>query len=180
MQNIKRYGAVSIALHWIMVILIVLTYAFMEFKGIFPKNSAGRDFMKQAHFVVGLTILVLVGFRIVVNAIFRAPPVEPPPPAWQLQLAKAMHVALYVLMVGLPVLGWLTLSAKGEAIPFWGMDLAPLVGPSESLGKLFKKIHEAGATIGYVLIGTHAAAALFHHYVMRDSTLLRMLPGRKG
>ncbi|MDR2154682.1 MAG: cytochrome b/b6 domain-containing protein, partial [Burkholderiaceae bacterium] len=55
-----------------------------------------------------------------------------------------------------------------------------LIGPDKALGKQIKEVHETVATIGYGLIGLHAAAALFHHYVMRDNTLLRMLPARKG
>jgi cytochrome b561 len=87
-----------------------------------------------------------------------------------------MHVALYVLMIGLPLVGWLILSASGKPVPFFGLQLPALVGENKALADLFKEIHETGGTVGYFLIGLHAAAALFHHYVVRDNTLRRMLP----
>jgi cytochrome b561 len=89
-----------------------------------------------------------------------------------------MHILLFALMIGMPLAGWLLLSASGKPIPFFGLELQALTGESKSLAKLVKEIHETGGTVGYFLIGLHAAAALFHHYIVRDNTLLRMLPGR--
>ena len=87
-----------------------------------------------------------------------------------------MHFALYVLMIGLPLGGWLILSASGKPVPFFGLQLPALVGESKDLADLFKEIHETGATVGYFLIGLHAAAALYHHFFVRDDTLRRILP----
>jgi cytochrome b561 len=89
-----------------------------------------------------------------------------------------MHIALYLLMIAMPLLGWLTLSAQGKPVPFFGLQLPQLVGASKSVAGWFKELHESGGTIGYFLVGLHAAAALFHHYVVRDNTLRRMLPQR--
>ena len=173
----RRYTPITIGLHWVMLLLIVAIYATMELKGIFPKDSGARDTLKQLHYTLGLSALALVFARILVNLFTRAPQVIPDPPRWQKVSAKSMHVALYALMIMLPVLGWLILSAKGQAIPFWGVDLPPLIGANASLGKWLKNVHEFGATAGYFLVGAHAAAALFHHYVIRDNTLARMVPG---
>ena len=172
-----RYAPITIGMHWVMLLLMVAIYATMELKGIFPKGSDSREAMKQLHYMLGLSALAFVLARILVNRVTRAPQVVPDPPRWQKLSAKSMHVALYVLMIGLPVLGWLILSAKGQAIPFWGYDLPPLIGANASLAKWLKNVHEFGATAGYFLIGAHAAAALFHHYVIRDNTLARMVPG---
>ena len=60
-----------------------------------------------------------------------------------------------------------------------GMQLPQLVGESKSVADWTKELHEAGGTIGYFLIGLHAAAALFHHYIVRDNTLRRMLPSHE-
>jgi cytochrome b561 len=79
-------------------------------------------------------------------------------------------------MILTPLVGWLVLSARGKPIPFFGLELPALLGASEALGKILKEIHEAGGTGGYFLIGLHAAAALFHHYVLKDDTVRRMLP----
>ena len=106
------------------------------------------------------------------------PVIEPTPPAWQNHLAALVHLLLYALMIALPLLGWLVLSAKGESIPFFGMQLPPLIGENVSLGKQLKEVHETIATVGYFIIGLHALAALFHHYVVRDNTLKLMMPRR--
>ena len=89
-----------------------------------------------------------------------------------------MHAALYLLMVGMPLGGWLILSAEGKRVPFFGLQLPPLEGEKKDLAKVAEEIHETAGVVGYWLIGLHAAAALFHHYAMRDNTLRRMLPFR--
>jgi cytochrome b561 len=78
---------------------------------------------------------------------------------------------------GEPIAGWVILSASGKTIPFYGLELPALVGPSKALSEQVKELHETVATIGYFLIGLHALAALYHHYVRKDDTLRRMLPG---
>ena len=176
-NNTDRYGSLSIGLHWLMLLLIAAVYACIELRGNFPKGSDMRAVLKTWHFMLGLTVLVLVVFRTAVNFGVAVPRIRPEPPKWQSLVAKLMHLALYVLMIGMPLLGWLTLSAQGKAVPFFGMQLPQLVGASDSVADWAKEIHEAGGTIGYFLIGLHAAAALFHHYVVRDNTLRRMLPG---
>jgi cytochrome b561 len=101
------------------------------------------------------------------------------PPGWQGRSAGLMHSALYGFMIGMPLAGWLLLSAAGKPIPFFGFYWPALIGESKSAAEFIKDIHETGGTVGYFLIGFHAAAALFHHYVMRDGTLRRMLPGQE-
>ena len=91
-------------------------------------------------------------------------------------VAKLTHLALYAIMIGMPLLGWLVLSAAGKPIPFFGLELPALIGQNKPLASQLKDIHEVVGTAGYFLIAAHAAAALFHHYVQRDNTLLRMWP----
>jgi cytochrome b561 len=81
-------------------------------------------------------------------------------------------------MLAMPIAGWLLLGASGKPIPFFGIDLPALIGESKSLARLIKEVHETGGTVFYLLIGLHAAAALHHHYFVRDNTLRRMLPFR--
>lgn len=98
---------------------------------------------------------------------------------WQMLASTAMHYALYVLVIAAPLLGWLALSAQGKPIPFFGYELPALTGPDKGLARTIKEVHETLGSTGYFLIGAHALAALFHHYVIADNTLLRMLPGRR-
>jgi cytochrome b561 len=174
----QRYSPLSIGLHWAMLILLVAVYAAIELRGEFPKGSDAREMMKTWHFMLGLSVFVLVWIRLVANVMGPTPRIEPEPPRWQALIGKAMHLALYALMVGMPLAGWLLLSAEGKPIPFFGLHLPALVAESKTLADTVKEIHETGGTIGYFLIGLHAAAALYHHYFVRDNTLLRMLPKR--
>jgi cytochrome b561 len=135
--------------------------------------------MKTWHFMLGLSVLALALLRLLVNVTRSAPPIVPEPPKWQQLSAKLMHLALYALMLGTPLLGWLLLSAAGKPIPFFGLQLPALIAQSKDTAGFIKEIHETVANAGYLLIGLHAAAALYHHYGVRDNTLQRMLPGRR-
>jgi cytochrome b561 len=86
---------------------------------------------------------------------------------------------LYAFLILMPLLGWLTLSAAGKAIPFFGLELPALIGPDKALAESIEDLHGTIGTLGYYLIGLHAAAALYHHYFVQDDTLRRMLPLRK-
>jgi cytochrome b561 len=174
----ERYGSLSIGLHWLMLLLLVAVYTCMELSDFYPKGSDARSGLRTWHFMLGLSVFVLVWVRLLWRLTGEVPRIEPLPPGWQMLLAKSMHLALYVFMIGMPIAGWLTLSAQGKPIPFFGLYLPALIAESKSAADLIKQIHETGATVGYFLIGMHAAAALFHHYYVRDNTLRRMLPGR--
>ncbi len=177
-NNRDGYGWLSLSLHWLMLALLAAAYATMEFKGAFAKGSPGREAMAFWHYSLGMTVFALVWLRLALRLAGSAPEVAPPLPTWQARTARIAQGLLYVLMVGLPVFGWLTLSAKGTPVPWFGFELPALVDTNRALAKTFKDIHETAATVGYVVVGLHAAAALLHHYVMRDNTLRLMLPQR--
>ncbi|MEX6503182.1 cytochrome b [Pseudomonas zhanjiangensis] len=174
-----RYGKLSIGLHWLMLLLIAAVYFTMEYRGLFPKGSDGRALMKQLHFLLGLSILALVWLRILARLIAPTPRILPTPHALQARLAKLMYLALYLLMICTPLLGWLILSAEDKPIPFFGLELPALLAKDHALAKQFEHWHVRIAEAGYWLIGLHAAAGLFHHHVRRDNALRIMLPGRE-
>jgi cytochrome b561 len=128
--------------------------------------------------MLGMLVLVFVWLRIALRILGPTPSIQPTPAKWQELIAKLMHLALYVLMIGQPLLGWLILSANGDPIPFFGLQLPALIAENKDLVDVLKEVHETSGTVGYFLVGLHAAAALFHHYITRDNTLVRMLPGR--
>ncbi|QHS11533.1 cytochrome b [Sinimarinibacterium sp. NLF-5-8] len=174
-----RYPKTLIALHWLTLLLIVAVYVLIEFRDIYPKGTPGRDAMKYWHFVLGLTIFALTFVRLVARARVTMPMISPPPPGWMDTLGRAAHFVLYAFLIGMPFLGWLTLSAKGAVIPFWGLELPSLLEVDKAVAKQLEEIHATVGTVGYALIGLHASAALLHHFMMRDNTLRRMLPGRE-
>jgi cytochrome b561 len=174
----QRYSSLSIWMHWIVFLLMVAIYATIELREFFPKGSDPRNALKTWHFMLGISVFALVWIRLVAVAISRIPAIVPKPPHWQMLVAKATHGMLYLLMITMPILGWLLLSASGKPIPFFGIELPALIGESTAWAETLKEIHETGGSVGYFLIGLHATAGLFHHYVMRDNTLVRMLPKR--
>ena len=179
-QNAPRYPTATIALHWAMLLLLAAVYAAINLREYFPKGSDIREGLKAWHFMLGLTVLVLVLGRIVLRLLATTPPITPKPPVWQTLAARGVHLALYALMVAMPLAGWTILSAEGATIPFYGLDLPKLVAPDKPLADWLVEIHQTVGTIGYWLIGLHAAAALAHHYFWKDDTLHRMLPWRQG
>lgn len=179
MSMTSRYPRPLIALHWLTLLLLVAVYCLMEFRGAFPRGSEPRELMKMLHYSFGLTVLLLVLPRLVLRLRGPLPAITPPPSAALRVSAAAGHVALYLFMLGMPLGGWLLMSAEGGAIAFFGLAVPPLVAPDKALAHLVEDLHETGAKVGYFLVGLHAAAALWHHLVRRDDTLRRMLPGAR-
>lgn len=174
-----RYGSLTIGLHWLMLLLFVAVYGTIELRELFEKGSDPREALKTWHFMLGMLVFVLVWLRLAARLSGPTPAIQPEPPNLQRLSAKLLHLALYVLMIGMPLTGWLLLSAAGKPIPFFGLELPALIGENKDLGKQIKELHEFFGTVGYYLIGLHAVAALYHRYIVRDNTLTRMLPEQK-
>ncbi|MGZ9100616.1 MAG: cytochrome b [Brevundimonas sp.] len=167
------FSGFSIALHWLMLLLLAAVFACIELRELYPRGSDIREGLKTWHFMLGLSVFVLVWIRLIAR--WRTPWLAPEA-GWTRWPAAAAHIALYGGMIALPLLGWLILSAEGETIPFFGLSLPPLVAPDEALAERIEDLHKTIGELGYWLIGLHAAAALFHHYMLKDGTLARMLP----
>lgn len=173
-----RYGRFSIVIHWATLAILVAVYACIELREMYPRGSEIREALKTWHYMLGLTVFFLVWARITARFVGKTPPIVPAAPRWQLLIATTVELALYGLMIVLPLLGWITLSAEGDAIPFFGLQLPALVNANEALADRTEEVHETLATVGYFLIALHAIAALFHHYVQRDNALRRMTLSR--
>lgn len=178
LENAKtRYSLALITLHWLMLALIIAVYFAIEYREFLPRGSDERAATKAWHFTLGLTVFSLAVARLIVKAFSPVPAIVPPPPNWQRLVSSVVHVALYALMLGMPIAGWLILSGEGDPIPFWfGIELPPLIAPNKELAETIEEVHETFGKIGYGLIALHAAAGLAHHYLFRDNTLKRMLP----
>ncbi|MBU0689576.1 MAG: cytochrome b [Gammaproteobacteria bacterium] len=174
-----RYGSLSIGLHWLMLLLFVAVYGSIELRELFEKGSDPREMLKSWHFMLGITVFILVWLRIAARLGGPAPAVVPEPEKIQQLAAKLLHLALYVLMIAMPISGYLLLSAAGKPIPFFGLELPALIDTNKELAKQIKEVHEFVGSAGYFLIGAHFVAALYHHFIVRDNTLTRMLPEKK-
>lgn len=175
----SRYGNLSLGLHWLMLLLIASAYFTMEFRGIFPKGSDGRTAIKELHFLLGLSIFALAWLRLLARLLTPTPRIQPAPPALQAVLAKLMYLALYLLMICTPLLGWLLLSAEGKPIAPFGLTLPALLEKNRALAEQLEHWHVWIAESGYWLIGLHAAAGIYHHLIRRDNALRMLLPANK-
>ena len=173
-----RYSAATVAVHWFMAALLTAVFATIELRVLYAKGTEMRDFMKALHFMLGLSVLLMVALRLAAR--FTGPkPVAQATHSWADWAARLGHGALYALMIGMPILGWLALSAAGKPIPFFGLELPALVSPDKALATRVKELHETLGTTAYWLIGIHVAAALGHHYLLKDGLLSRMSFGAR-
>ena len=172
--SLSRYPTPLIALHWLTLALMVGIYALILWHDALPKGSELRTLVKAWHGTLGVTVFAIVLVRLPLRWWLGVPPALASTPRWQHRLASSMHWALYGLLIAAPILGYLSLNAKGTPVPFFGLQMPAFIGPDRALAGNLKEIHEAVGTLGYWLIGGHAAAALVHHYGMHDDTLRRM------
>jgi len=169
-----RFSRLTVTIHWLTVLLFICVYVSMEFRDIFERGTPGRALMKTSHYWFGICILLLLLVRLVARFSQPTPGITPPQPHWQHQLSKLVHLAIYLLMLVMPLLGLFLLSA--DVVPLWlfGVELPALMAANAATAEWLEDLHEIGATVGYYLIGVHAVAALFHHYLLKDNTLVRM------
>ncbi|TQI80579.1 cytochrome b561 [Serratia fonticola] len=172
----KKFASSQILFHWVIFILVVLTYAAMELKGFAAKGSDARALMKTLHYTFGVSVMILMLIRIILKVTHKDPDIIPAPPHWQIVLSKAVHGVLYLLFISLPLLGVLSLYYGHVEWSFFSYSMPVANVENSVMQHNLKEIHEVIANVGYFIVGLHAAAAIFHHYIMRDNTLVRMLP----
>jgi len=170
-----RYGRVQIALHWITLALIV----WLAWLGLTMTDlplSAAKVHTYALHKSLGMTVLGLTAIRLAWR-LLAGTPQGLPGPRWQRIAARGGHASLYALLLAVPLSGWRYNSASGFALQWFGQFNLPALGAADKAGKaLALEFHETLFWALVVLVAIHAAAALWHHYRLRDDTLRRMLP----
>ena len=177
-----RWGGISQLLHWTIAILIVLILSIGAVglvMGELPR-SPKYFWVYTAHKSLGLTVLALVLVRIGWRLYAGAPRPVPGTPRLQALLASATHGAIYLLILALPLSGWIYDSANAlRPFRWFGLVEVPkLVAPDEALAASAHGAHEWLFWLLMALVAGHAGAALYHHFIQRDATLARMLPRR--
>lgn len=173
----SSYTGLAKALHWIMAAVVITAWVFGLLQDDMPAGPEKMSLI-NTHKAIGSTVLVLVALRILWR-LFNPPPALPGTMAPWLQLgARAGHLLLYVLMVAMPLSGWLISSAFGYPVMLAGVIELPslLAEKDEALGELAAGAHGLMAWILAAAVLGHAAMALKHHFVDRDDVLTRMLP----
>lgn len=177
-----RFDRTSMIFHWATLLLIVAAFSSIEMRVLFERGTPIRDATKEWHYLIGLALFLTTVGRLVHRlGRGKSPPVIPARPGWEVFLGLAMHWLLYAVLLALPVLGIITVIFLGDRIPLaFGIEFPAVVAMNEPRGEWLEGVHSFVGDTLYVLIFLHAAAALLHHYVLRDTTLVRMLPARKA
>lgn len=175
-----RYNGIAIALHWLIAIAIVASFAvglYMHDLPLSPQKLKIYSWHKWA----GVTIFLCVVLRLVWRLSHRPPELPAAMPTWQRKAAEATHVLLYLLMFAVPLSGWLMSSAKGfQTVWFGVLPLPDLLDKNKELGDLLQEVHELLNFTMAGLVLAHLGAALKHHFIDRDDVLTRMLPFRRN
>jgi cytochrome b561/polyisoprenoid-binding protein YceI len=181
-----RYSALAIVLHWAIALAIVLQIILAGRMG-GPRTPTSFA-VTQLHKSVGITILLLTLARIAWRLTNPPPPMPAAMAPWEKALAKVTHVGFYLVMLGMPLTGWLMVSASRRLIPtlLYGVVPWPMIPGVPDLAPGAKRLaHTIGETghgliakLIYVLLALHVAGALKHQLFSRDEPVLaRMAPG---
>jgi len=175
-SDANRWGVGARTLHWVMALLIIGAGIVGLYMSDLP-NSPQKIRIYALHKSVGLTVLALLLLRVTWSLADRRPR-EVPMPLWQAMAARVVHLLLYALMLLLPKSGWLYNSASGYPLQWFGLfNLPSLTGGADpALRAVAHELHEYGFWLLVIALVAHAGAALKHHIVDRDDTLVRMLP----
>lgn len=172
------WGAPAKLFHWLMAALILAQIA-LGLTAASWRLSPTKLNLFFWHKSTGMLILALLALRLLWRLANRTPELPAGMPAWERAAARASHGLLYALMLALPITGWVVSSASN--VPFRIFFLIPLpaiVAPDKAVADLFALVHRGlFATLALVLVA-HIVAALRHHFVKRNTVLIRMLPWR--
>lgn len=175
----EKFAASQIALHWLTFFLIVIAYSTIELRGFAQRGSWQGYTLIVTHFSAGATVLVIMLSRLFLRIRHRSPAILPPAPRWQTGLAHLTHTLIYALFIALPILGLASRYLRGRDWWLFGLSMPVASEPNVDLSDTLIGWHETLAPLGYWLVGLHVVAALFHHYLLKDNTLMRMMPGQR-
>ena len=176
MNRVLAYTRTAIALHWLIALLVFVTFPV----GVIVHEMAlspDKLRMLSYHKWLGVTVFILLVVRLVWRVAHQPATMLASMPKWQVLAAKGVHVLLYVLLIAIPLSGWLMSSAKGFQTVYLGvLPLPDLLTKDKALGDALAELHKILNITMLLLVIAHVAAALKHQLVDRDGTLARMLP----
>lgn len=170
-----RYGAAAQSLHWIIVLLLVAQYALAWYAGSLPRGPLmGQLFWW--HKSLGILVLGLAVVRLGWRIFDRPPPLPAAMPRWEQVAAHFGHGLLYLLLFAQPISGLVMSWASKNPPAFFGLVLPNPIGPNPAIHEAGGAAHEWISYALLVVVAGHVAAALRHHWWLRDEVLVRMLP----
>jgi cytochrome b561 len=175
----QRHSRATVFLHWSTLLLIALSGVAI-FGRELVDDKAVQGMLMNLHRQAGLLVFLLLFLRLMVRVWPATPRVDHRLPFFLRLMAVASHGLIYLLLAGLPLMGWALSNARGVDVAFLGwMPLPGLVNTDPDLADTLADAHEWAAWGLYALVALHASAALWHHYVRRDQVLRALLPHRR-
>lgn len=178
-----RYHAVAITLHWLIALGIVglLVVGFVMGD---VEDHALKFKLYQLHKSFGIMVLVLSLVRLGWRLTHRPPAMPPGSKKWEMAVAHGVHWGFYVLMIGMPLVGWLGVSASPMKMPLrifnlFSLPLLPVFSGDTNPRATAEGLFEAHEVMAYIIIGLlalHLGAVVKHHIILRNDVLLRMTP----
>ena len=171
-----RWGMLSQLFHWLIVVLLILQVTLASLADDLPPGARKLALLAR-HKSVGITILMLVILRLLWRSLNPTPLLPTTLKPYERTLARSTHALLYLLLFAMPLSGWMMSSARGFPVSWFGFFTLPdLVPKSRPLYDAFILMHQALAWVLAAVVVLHVAAALKHHFMLRDDVLRRMLP----
>jgi len=171
-----RYTRTAVTLHWLIALLIFAAFPLGLYMQDLPL-SPHKLRMYSYHKWIGVAVMLFAMIRLYWLATHRPPALPQNMAKWEKLAAHVTHITLYVLIIAVPVSGWLMSSAKGfQTVWFGVIPLPDMVGKNKELGDLLQEVHKA---LNYLMLGlvvAHISAAFKHHFIERDDILTRMVP----
>lgn len=165
--------------HWATAALLLAAAATVLLRECLDGDAA-RKWLLALHQQVGLLVLGVIVLRVLVRLRVGRLSTPAAQPAWQRWSAAVVHGLLYLVVVALPLLGWAATNARGEALSWLGITLPRWVAQRDlDLADDLVERHQAVAWALLALVLVHTAAALWHHFIVRDDLLVRMWPWRR-
>ena len=175
----QRYSGTAIALHWLIALLIVGAFTLGLVMTDIPGFSPTKLRYYAWHKWAGVTVLLLACLRLLWRLKNRPPAFPEAMPAWQRRAAHGLHHLLYVFIFAVPLSGYFYTLAAGFPVVYFGLFQLPvLIAKNKALADTLQPIHYWLNMTMAALVVLHVLAALKHHFLDRDDTLRRMLPGR--
>lgn len=180
-----RYDGLTITLHWVTAAIVIFMFASAHIWEVLERGTPLRKGLQSVHISMGILLaVIIIGrllWRLFTVSTGRSKQAPVAMPTLMKAAAHLTHLALYLLLVAQIVLGFLFRWSQAEPFYFFGLFPIPDVFNFDSImTRTFGSLHNNVAWALIIVAGVHALAALFHHYVLRDGILRRMLPGSHG
>jgi cytochrome b561 len=178
--DVPRYDRAARWFHWVTAALILTALPIGLYCSFLVPGTPDRRFLLEIHKSLGLTALWVIAFRVLYRLCISAPPYERPLGGFVHVAARVAHIALYTIILFMPLTGYVYSAAGGYSLPWFGLFQWPrLLAHDKAVADVSETLHGYGAYALYVLIAAHLGAVVWHRFIVRDSVLARMLPPRR-